>query len=108
MGTVNADYNVGNKVRIWVTCKRVNLDGSKELADPTTLAIIVKQEDETEDTWTSVAWPADAVVHRYSLGTFYYEHPITKSGIHFVVPKATVAITAADVETFTVADDPTA
>lgn len=108
MATTTDSFHVGDKNRIWFTCKRVNLDGTKELADPTLLSVVVKQEDETEDTWTAVAWPTDGVVHRYSLGVFYYEYPIAKSGLFFVVPKATGAITVAALETFNVADDPTA
>lgn len=105
----NDSYHVGDKVRLWFTVKKINLDGTKELADPTLLSVVVMQEDETDEDWAAVAWPTDVgVVIRYSLGVFYYEYPIAKSGLFFVVPKATGAVVAASKAEFNVAEDPTA
>jgi len=107
--TPNDLLYVGDKVRLWFETRKINLDGTKELADPTLLSITVMQEDAAEDDWTEVAWPTSPlVVVRYSLGKFYYEYTITEDDMHNVVAKATGAVVVAGQGTFDVAVDPTA
>lgn len=87
---------VGDKVKLGNTVR----DEDGDLADPTTLRVIVEPPLAAATTYS---WPANAEVVRVSTGVFYYYFTTTESGTHQVSWDATGAIVKAAQTTFGVA-----
>jgi hypothetical protein len=86
-------YNIGDLLRIRATFT----DIAGAVADPTNVTLKVKAPSGTITTYT---YPG--TVSKESNGIYYYDFPVTASGVHFYNWAGTGAYTAADESQFSV------
>jgi len=67
-------YQIGDKVRITVTCKNV----TRVISDPDTLRFRFRKPDGTETVWT---FGVDAQVVREAVGVFHVDLPLTMASV---------------------------